>query len=291
MGRRGGGHDGAGDGRAGAPSEPASLRRAWWSLAIAASAAIVIAFNVTATNIAFPEISEDFSEVSQATLSWAISGYSIGLAAFLLVGGRVADRSGRRRVFLAGCAGLAVASVLTAFAPTAPVFLVMRFLQAVGGAFALPASTGHGAARLPHLPPGPGGVDLVGVELDRGRAGPHDLRASSSTPSSGGRCTSWASVLVVVIVLGPRLLPESRAERVSGRLDWLGVAVGTLAVAATVFSVSQGASLGWASPWVVGGIVTALVLMPDVRLALPHPSRTPARPGRVRHAARCGRPT
>src|SRR5690606_27567217 len=66
-------------------------RRAWVGLWLGAAAALVVSLNVAGTNMAFPAIEEAFPETSRAVLSWTISGYNIGLAAFLLIGGRLAD--------------------------------------------------------------------------------------------------------------------------------------------------------------------------------------------------------
>lgn len=237
-------------------------RRAWVGLGLGAAAALVVSLNVAGTNMAFPAIEEAFPDTSRAVLSWAISGYGIGLAAFLLVGGRLADRVGRRKVLLWACAALLAASVLTAAAPTAAVLIVMRFVQAVAAAFALPASI---SVSLPEFPATWRGrvVSLWSATSSVGAA---------LGPSLAALAVEWASwravyllgvpVLAVVLVAGPRALQESRAPTAVTRLDWLGVAMGTVCIAGVVFAVSQSTTLGWGSPWVVGGLVVAALLLP-----------------------------
>lgn len=237
-------------------------RRAWWALGLGSAAGFVVALNIAGTNMAFPDIERHFATTSRAVLSWTISGYAIGVAAFLLVGGRLADRVGRRAVLLRACGALAVLSVATALAPTAATLIGLRFLQAVAAAFALPASISVSLAEFPPT--------MVGRVVSLWSAG--SSMGAAFGPSLSALAVEWSSwrsvyllgvpVLVVVLVAGPRVMVESRAAAVGARLDWLGVAVGTVAIGTLVFAVSQSSSLGWASPWVVGGMVATAVLLP-----------------------------
>lgn len=252
--------------------EQVPLVQAWKALAVGSAAALVVSVNVAGTNMAFPFIEEAFPDTPRSVLSWTISGYGLGLASFLLVGGRMADRYGRRRVLLGGVAGLLLASLLTSAAPTAAVLIGMRFVQAVAAAFALPASL---AVALPEFPVAYRGRAVAAW------AGANSLGAALG-PSLSALVVQWLSwraiyllgvpVLAAVLVVGPRVLRESRAPAAATRLDWLGVLMATVAVASLVVAVSQTSNLGVTSPWVLGAGVVAAVLLPlFVRRCRRHP--------------------
>ncbi|MFN0030431.1 MAG: MFS transporter [Acidimicrobiales bacterium] len=237
-------------------------RAAWLGLIAASAAASVVAINQAGANLAFPELERQWPDASRAVLSWTISAYSIGLASFLLVGGRLADRLGRRKVLLGGCAGFLVASVASAVSPTVEVLIATRFLAATAAAFTLPASL---SVALPMFPVGFRGR-VVATWASANAVG------AAAGPSLSALAIQWWSwravfllgtpVLAVMLVAGPRLLPESREERRGGRLDFLGVAVGTATVAALVFAISQGSGLGLDHPAVLAGFAVAAVGAP-----------------------------
>ena len=111
---------------------------AWWALVLASATSMVVGIAVTAVNVVFPAIERDFAGASRSTLSWGITGYSIALASLMLIGGRLADRLGRRRIFRIGVAVFVVASLVLALSPTAWVFVAARLGQAVGAALSGP---------------------------------------------------------------------------------------------------------------------------------------------------------
>ena len=96
-------------------------RAAWIGLVAASAAATVVAINQAGMNLAFTQLEAEWPSTPRSVLSWTISAYGLGLASFLLVGGRLADRLGRRRVLLWACAGFLVASLASALAPSAGV--------------------------------------------------------------------------------------------------------------------------------------------------------------------------
>jgi len=247
-------------------------RRAWLGLIAASAAATVVAINQAGNNLAFPELEKQWPDTPQSVLSWTISAYGIGLAAFMLVGGRLADRLGRRRVLLAGTAAFLVASVASALAPSVGFLIAMRFLAAASAAFTLPSSL---AVALPLFPSGWRGR-VVATWASANAVG------AASGPSLTALAIQWGSwravyllgvpVLVVMLVAGPRILAESRAPASGHRLDWPGVAVGTVAVAGLVFSISQWDDLGATHPAVLGGFAVGVVGAPLLwRRCLTHP--------------------
>jgi EmrB/QacA subfamily drug resistance transporter len=246
-------------GRASAPVVPA---RAWKALAVSAAGSVLVSFNSTATNIAFDDLTRSFPGYSQNIVSWTSSGFFIGLAGFMLVGGRLADRNGRRLVFRIGMMGFVVSALLSALAPTIWLLIAARVLQAISGALVLPASL---AMILPEFPQERLGT-AVGVWAATSPI------ASAFAPSVAAAMLEFASwrwlyfitapVAGLALLAGWRLLRESKADNSPGRLDFIGVTQGTLAITLLVFAVSQGPAWGWGHPLVLASLAAAVVLLP-----------------------------
>src|SRR5438094_8728742 len=110
-----------------------------WVLAITVLGSGIAALDATVVNIALPVIGRDF-HTGIAALQWVITGYTLTLAAFLLIGGSLGDRFGRRKVYLIGIVWFALASAACGFAPDALFLILTRLLQGVGAALLTPGS-------------------------------------------------------------------------------------------------------------------------------------------------------
>src|SRR6476659_8395818 len=108
--------------------------------AVTVLGAFMVALDLSIVNVTFPSMERSFPESSPATLSWVLTAYSVVFGALLLAGGRIADRSGRRRTFFGGLAVFTVGSALCAVAPDPSLLIGGRAVQAVGAAALLPAS-------------------------------------------------------------------------------------------------------------------------------------------------------
>jgi len=246
---------------------------AWIALAVASSMGLVVGLAVTAMNIALPAIERDFDGASRSTLSWGITGYNISVASLMLLGGRLGDRMGRRRLFRGGVAVFSIASVALAAAPTPLLFVTARVGQGVGAAMLSPAAL---ALILPLFPAGRQitAIATWTAVANLGAAvGPSF--AAGVTQQLGWR---WIFVLPLAVCaaawsLAPRFLPEGRpAVPPTGRIDVLGAFLGTGAVAALALAIVEGPAWGWASPGVLVAFasgVTALVVF--VRRCRRHP--------------------
>lgn len=226
-------------------SEPSRL--AWWSLAAAASASTVIAFNLTGTNIAFAEIQASFPGTGRTALSWAVTGYLVTVAAFLVLAGRIGDLIGRRRVFSLGLVVFVAGSLAAAMAPEAWVLVAARVIQGVGGAMLLPTSL---SMVLPQFP------------IERRASA---VAIWSASASAGAFVAPSVSALIVDLVhwralylvcvpvlavsgsLVVRLVAADRPGARSRRLDAVGVPLGTFGVGVAMLVVVQGSSWGWTS--------------------------------------------
>ena len=112
----------------------------WPVFAVTVAAAFMVALDLSIVNVAFPSIRQSFPEVSTATLSWVLAAYSVVFGALLLGAGRIADRSGRRRIFLLGLLIFTAGSLLCGIAPSAWLLIAGRVVQAIGAALLMPAS-------------------------------------------------------------------------------------------------------------------------------------------------------
>ena len=124
-------------------------RRAWITLAITAAASFMVSLEITIISLALPDIRAAFPDASESALSWIITGYNIGVASLLLISGWLADRFGRKRVFLFGLAVFALGSLMAGAANSAELVIASRIVQSIGGAAQFPAGL---ALLLPAFP-------------------------------------------------------------------------------------------------------------------------------------------
>ncbi len=259
----------------GAVTAPAAERiapHAWRVLSVAAAGVFVVFLDATVVNIAFPALSQSFPSVSRAGLSWVLNAYAVVFGALLVTAGRLADDRGRKRVFLAGLVGFAAASALCGLAPTVPLLVAARALQAVAAALLVPASL---ALVLPEFPASRR-ASAVGLW---GAAG---AVAAAAGPTLGALLVEgpgWRWIFYVnlpfcalAVLVGARVLRESTA-RVPGRADVVGVLLVTGVFGALSLAIVQGPSWGWGSARIVGAFAVSVALVPVlVARALRHPS-------------------
>jgi len=219
-------------------------------LAITVLGSGIAALDATVVNIALPTIGRDF-HTGIAALQWVMTSYILTLAAFLLIGGSLGDRFGRRRVYLIGIVWFALASAACGFAPNADFLIITRVLQGIGGALLTPGSlaileasfTPADRARAIGAWSGLGGV------------------AIAAGPLIGGYLISAASwrwiffinvpIAAVVVALGARHVPESRDPSAAGRLDYAGALAAAVFLSGITFAFIEAPTLGWASPAVL----------------------------------------
>jgi EmrB/QacA subfamily drug resistance transporter len=245
--------DPAGSGRA-----PVALGTApgrWVLLATVLASAMAL-LDATAVNVALPTIGADLG-ASLAGLQWSVTGYTLALAALVLLGGALGDRYGRRRVFVVGVGWFAVASLLCGLAQGTGQLVAARVLQGIGGALLTPGSLAliqssfraGDRARAIGLWSALGGIaGLLG-------------------PTVGGLLVDtvgWRWVfgvnapLAVLTLLAVRHVPESRDPDASGRFDVAGAVLGALALAGLTYALIAAGDDPAAGPVAVAAAVAVL---------------------------------
>src|ERR1700743_2664783 len=234
--------------------------RKWWTLGAVCVATFMLLLDITVVNTALPKIQQDLGG-SFSDLQWVIDAYALSLAALVLTAGSLADRLGRRRVFVAGLAIFSTASLLCALAP-APTFLnLARGLQGIGGAIMFAVSLALVAQEFPSGPERGMAMGIYGASIGVSVA---------VGPLVGGVLTDglgWQSVFLVNVPVGIATigitywkLRESRDPNAS-RIDWGGVVTFSAALLVLVLALVRGNAEGWGSPLIlslIGGGVALL---------------------------------
>lgn len=224
---------------------------AWVAAGVASMSQVLYMVDATLIAIALPVIARRFDEVARSTVGWAATGFLVAQSSLLLVGGRLGDRHGRKRAFLAGMAAFTIGVALTAVAPSIWMLIAARVLQGAGAAF---ITSGALALALPMFPTSKAAV-LIGAWGMVGSI------AAWATPSLGAIVVehSWrlAFALVVplglvAIVLGRRVLVEQAPARHSGPTDRLSYVVGPPALGLLMVVLADGGDWGWVSARTLG---------------------------------------
>jgi EmrB/QacA subfamily drug resistance transporter len=221
-----------------------------WVVAVTVLGSGIAALDATVVNIALPTIGREF-HTGVSALQWVMSGYTLTLAAFLLIGGSLGDRFGRRRVYSIGIVWFALASAACGFAPSAVFLIVTRLLQGVGAALLTPGSLAI--------------LEASFVPADRSRAigawsGLGGV-ATAAGPLLGGFLISAASwrwiffinlpIAAAVVTLGARHVPESRDPGATGKIDYPGALAAVAFLTGITFAFIEAPALGWSSPAVL----------------------------------------
>jgi EmrB/QacA subfamily drug resistance transporter len=242
-------------------------------LALIAVVQFMVILDSTIVNVALPTIQVDVG-FSEQNLSWVLNAYTLIFGGFLLLGGRAADRIGRRRIFMAGIAIFAGASLACGLSQSEGMLLVARGVQGFGGALASPAA-----------------LSLILTTFKEGPERNRALAVWGAIAGAGGaiglllggvivEVLSWRWVFFVnvpigaaVLVLAPRIVPESRSEFAQkGGYDFGGAASITLGTIALVYTLIKADVWGWTSGKTLAGfVVAALLLVAFILIERRHP--------------------
>jgi EmrB/QacA subfamily drug resistance transporter len=232
--------------------------RGRWVVAATVLGSGMASLDATVVGIALPRIGKDFHS-GVAALQWVVTAYTLTLAAFLLIGGSLGDRFGRRRVFVIGVVWFAIASAGCAAAPTAVTLIGARALQGVGAALLTPGSLAILQASF--------------EPADRSRAigawSGLGALATAAGPVLGGfllAVGSWRLVFLLnlplalaVLIVTRRHVPESSDSSATGRIDVPGAVWAVVALSTLIYALIEAPGDGWGSAAVVSCLVVGAV--------------------------------
>ncbi|HWI43586.1 MAG TPA: MFS transporter [Nocardioides sp.] len=247
--------------------------RRWRALGVLGLIQFMLVLDVTVVNVALPDIQHDL-DFTPSGLAWVVDGYVLAAGGLLLLGGRLADMLGRRRVFMVGVLLFGVASATCGAATSSEMLVVSRFVQGLGEAMAAPASMGLIALLFPDPQ-----ERIKALGLWGGIAG---LGGTSGTVISGAvvDLASWEWIFYInlpvaafALLAVPRLVSESRMES-RHRPDFLGAITGTAGLVLVVYGLIEAASWSWGSAHVLlpllGGLgLVALMVLIEARSSDP----------------------
>ena len=239
---------------AGAPTRASSLTLVIVAMTIGNA---IILVSQTAIPLALPSVMEEL-QVGSSTAQWVLTAGLLPLAGFLVLGGRLADLFGLRRIFILGTTIFALASLGAGLAPSFELLVAARAVQGVGGALLLPTSVAIVSSVA--------GAKQAGRAL--GTVGGAAAVAGACGPIIGGALTSafgWRAVMlvnvplaVIALVMSLLVVPRDRRSAERPRVDLLGAALLCIALVGVVFGLTQSQVWGWASPGVYLPIAAAV---------------------------------
>src|ERR1700759_2483283 len=243
------------------PSVGATDRRRWVALAVIVTAQFMVVLDIAIVNVALPSIKTDL-HFSQESLQWVITAYSIFFGGFLLLGGRLADLFGRRRLLMAGLLLFTVASLLNGLAWSEGSLIAFRSLQGLGAAMLSPAA-----------------LSILTTTFQEGRERNVALGVWGAVAGSGGAAGvllggvltsafSWPWIFyvnvpvgVAVVAVSPLLLRESRADLPSRYFDIAGAATITAGLMLLVYGMTHATQHGWGTTETIGLLTASAVLI------------------------------
>ena len=233
--------------------------RRWWALAAVSLAAFMTYLDNNVTNVAIPTIQRSL-HLSVAGLEWVVSSYLLTLAGLLLVGGRLADVYGRRRLFQVGMAVFTLSSLAAGLAGSGGVLITARAVQGVGAALLMPATLAIIVASFPNIRER---TMAIGIWAAVGAL------ALAAGPVVGGLISQhvrWGWIFLINVPVGvitfaiaARYVDESRASDAIRRLDLPGLITSALALFTLTYALIEGESGGWTAPRILGAFALAAV--------------------------------
>jgi EmrB/QacA subfamily drug resistance transporter len=236
------------------------MARKWWTLIAVSVATFMLLLDITVVNTALPSIQKDLS-ASFTDLQWVIDAYTLALAAVVLTAGSLADRVGRRAVFVGGLAVFAIASLGAGLSPDATFLNISRAVQGIGAAAMFAVSLAMVAQEFPAGRERAAAMGVYGATIGV---------AVAIGPLVGGAITSgvgWRWVFFLNVPIGAAAiavtfskLRESRDPNAT-RTDWLGLVTFSTGLLMLVLALLRGNDQGWGSPLIVGLLSASAVML------------------------------
>ena len=232
----------------------------WLALAVIAVSQLLIVLDATIVNIALPT-AQTALHISDADRQWMITAYTLAFGGFLLLGGRIADYTGRKRAFIIGLLGFAAASALGGIAQNAGMLFSARALQGAFGALMAPAALSLLTVTFTEAKERARAFGVYGAIAGGGGA-VGLLLGGVLTEYASWRWTLLVStpIAIVAAVAATRFVGESRAEG-NTRYDLPGAVTSTGGLVALVYGFTKAASDGWDASVTIAFLIAAAVLL------------------------------
>jgi len=239
----------------------AAPRSKWLVLAVVGAAFFMTILDVAIVNVAIPSIQKDL-KIAESTVQWVITAYAITFGGFLLLGGRMADLLGRRRIFVGGLVLFTLASLVCGLASSAGVLIASRAVQGVGAAIISPAA-----------------LSIVTTTFDEGAERNKALGIWGALGGSGAavgvllggiltKYLGWEWIFFVNVPVGAivfaltrPIVPESRADLGHRRFDATGAVSVTGGLALFVYAISKAPDVGWGTGRTIGLLILSVVIL------------------------------
>ena len=231
------------------------------ALAILATGQFMVVLDATIVNVALPAIQKALGFSNDAQLQWIITAYALTFGGFLMLGGRLADLFGRRRIFLSGVTVFALASLAGGLSQNPTMLISFRMIQGLGGALLAPAA-----------------LSLVLNIFKEGHERNQALGVWSMVAGGGGavglllggvltQYIDWrwiffinVPIAVIVFIMTTRFVPAA-ADSEKGRIDYTGAVALTASLVALVYALAEAAQKSWGAHITLGSFAAAAALM------------------------------
>lgn len=234
--------------------------RRWAALAVIAAAQLLVVLDASVVNIALPSAQQALG-MSDVAKQWVVTGYSLAFGGLLLLGGRMADLHGRKRMFIGGLVGFAVASAVGGLAENTATLLTARAAQGAFAAFLAPAGLALLATTFTDPAERGRAFGIFGAAVGTGGVVGMVLGGVLTDLGSWRWCLLInVPVVAIVVVAALKILGDSK---ISGpvRYDLPGTLTATFGVGALIYGISLAVESGWVSPWTISFIALGIVLL------------------------------
>jgi EmrB/QacA subfamily drug resistance transporter len=245
---------------AAAPTPGCADRAKPWVLAATILGSSMAFIDGSAVNVALPLIQSDL-KVSIQGAQWIVNGYTLMLAALILVGGSAGDRFGRRRVFTLGAAIFTAASISCGLAPNVTALIAGRIVQGIGGALLIPGSLALISAAFPAEERGKAIGTWAGFSAVTTALGP--VLGGWLADALSWREIFFINVPIALITLCIAFghLPESRDRSEDSSVDWRGGFLVTVGLLALAYGLTATSERDWADPRVFGSLLVSTIFL------------------------------
>jgi EmrB/QacA subfamily drug resistance transporter len=239
----------------------AARDKRWIALILLCTAQFVVVLDASIVNVALPTIGEAL-KFSESNLPWVVNAYVLTFGGFLLLGGRLADLLGRRRVFMFGLVLFALASLAGGLAGNSGQLIAARAVQGLGAAILSPAALSIVATTFKDGAERNKALGIWGAVAGSGGAA-GVLLGGVLTESLGWEWVLWVNVPIGIAAaaIAPSLIAESRNEDDERHFDVAGALTITLGLSAFVFALLDAETAGWGSAQTIGTLVAAVLLI------------------------------